>query len=105
MPKWCHAGRPAAIALDRPAGICHTFAAMKLSHPGGFRARWLLSAARLLALLLLVLTALEGCASREKGFNDEFADQAGHLRNNKTAGQKLGLSARSQQIESDLGVR
>ncbi|HEX3656864.1 MAG TPA: hypothetical protein VHV55_13690 [Pirellulales bacterium] len=77
---------------------------MKLSHPGDFRARRLLSAARLLALLLLVLTAVGGCASRDKGFNDEFADQAGHLRN-KTAGKKLGLSARSQQIESDLGVQ
>ena len=105
MPKWCHGGRPAAIALDRQEGICHTFAAMNLSHFGVFCARRLLSAALLLAFALVVAAMLDGCASRDKGFDDDFTDQAGHLRNNKTRGQKLGLSARSQQIESDLGIQ
>ena len=78
---------------------------MNLSHPGRFRARRLLLAVRWLVFLLFVVAALGGCASREKGFDDDLSDQAGKLRRNKTAGQKLGLSARSQQIESDLGIQ
>jgi hypothetical protein len=61
---------------------------------------WLLVACLWAAAFL----PLDGCASRDKGFDDEFAGQAGRLRRNKTRGQQLGLSARSRQIESDLGV-
>ncbi|HEY5314189.1 MAG TPA: hypothetical protein VIK18_16775 [Pirellulales bacterium] len=81
---------------------------MNLSHPSRFCARRLLLAVRWLAFLLWLLAAFDGCASRasrDKGFDDEFAGQAAQMRSSKTGGQKLGLSARSQQIESDLGVQ
>ena len=60
---------------------------------------------RWLGVLLLVLGTLVGCASQNKGFDDEMSDQAGKLRPTKKPGQKLGLSPQSRQIESDLGIQ
>lgn len=61
--------------------------------------------AKCVCLLLTALVfGLSGCASQDREFDDELAAPASQLRSSKTAGQKLGLSARSRQIESDLGI-
>jgi hypothetical protein len=91
--------------------ICQTPATMSSSPLGRIRSPRLLAAwRRLFACALASLSlaffslALSGCANRDKGFDDEFVVPAKQLRRNKNGGQQMGLSARSRQIESDLGV-
>jgi hypothetical protein len=102
----CHASGGGAIGLDAGMPICHTPAAMKrliFGHSGPQRPRRF--SRRLLPWpAILICLATIGCASRDKGFDDEFAGTAKQLRSKKTGGQQMGLSARSRQIESDLGV-